>query len=142
MDTMDIKTREGLIGELRVEADFLEQGYMTSKPATASCTYDLLVQYKGGDIKKVQIKSITPEENGIIVLPLRNRKNSSVAKNGRGQTHNYVELGDFISVYNKRTKDIYHVPTSVLPLDKITYRFKTNEHTGRSKAPSIEQYKL
>ena len=138
---MDITTREGLIGELRVQADFLEQGYTTSVPATASCTYDLLVD-KGGDLKKVQIKSIKPQENGIITLPLRNRKNSSVAKNGRGQTHNYVELVDIISVYNKTTKDIYHVPTSELPLDKKTYRFKTNEHTGRSDAPSIEQYKL
>ena len=135
---MDEITRDGQIGEYFVKANYLAQGFNTSTPSIDTY-YDLIVD-TGDELLKTQIKSISPQ-NGYITVPLVNRKNSSVEKNGRGKTHYYVELVDIISVYNKSTRDIYHIPTSELPLDKTSVRFKTDGIRGRSNAPSIEQYK-
>ena len=89
----DNLTREGEIGELRVQLDLTEQGGVVSVPASASTNgYDLIYDDPvRAELLKIQVKSCKPNDKGMITVPLVNRKNSSVAKNNRGQTHRYAE---------------------------------------------------
>ena len=94
----DNLTREGEIGEMKVQLDLTQQGFVVSVPLSASTNgYDLICD-SGNKLFKVQVKSVKKMDNHTITVPLVNRKNSSVAKNNRGQTHRYSELVDYIAV--------------------------------------------
>jgi len=129
----DNLTREGEIGEMRVKLDLTEQGGVVSVPLSASTNgYDLL--YDDNDsILKIQVKSVKKNDNGTIVVPLKNRKNSSVAKNNRGQTHFYKELVDFIAVSVKKDKRIFYIDAKSLPDGKASETFLLPEYEGASK---------
>ena len=135
----DNLTAQGEVGEMMVTMDLTRKGFVVSTPETASSTYDKIVDIKD-TLKKIQVKSIKLSDSGIIVVPLVNRKNSSVAKNGRGQTHSYVELVDYIAVWIKDTNEIYYIPVEDLPKDKNSQGFRTKHHLGRSKYPLITKY--
>jgi len=130
----DNLTREGEIGEMRVQLDLTKQGGVVSVPLSASTNgYDLL--YDDNDsILKIQVKSVKKKDNGMIVVPLKNRKNSSVAKNNRGQTHYYKELVDFIAVPVKKDERIFYIDAKSLPDGKTSETFLLPEYEGASKA--------
>ena len=136
----DNLTREGEIGEMIIRTDLTKKNYIVSHTITASSHYEVIVDIDG-ELKKVQIKSIKLTDNGVISVPLVNRKNSSVAKNNRGNEHKYVELVDYIAVCIKDTEDIYYIPVEDLPNDKKTQSFRTKYHKGKSQQPLIEKYK-
>jgi hypothetical protein len=128
----DNLTREGEIGEMKVQLDLTQQGFVVSVPLSASTNgYDLICD-SGTELLKVQVKSVKKNANGSVTVPLVNRKNSSVAKNNRGQTHRYSDLVNYIAVSVKKTDDIYYIPTSILPQDKTTETFLLPEYLGRS----------
>ena len=135
----DNLTTQGEVGEMMVTMDLTKKGFVVSTPETASSSYDKIVDIED-TLKKIQVKSIKVSDSGIIVVPLVNRKNSSVAKNGRGQTHNYVELVDYIAIWIKDTSEIYYIPVEDLPKDKNSQGFRTKHHLGRSKYPLITKY--
>ena len=135
----DNLTAQGEIGEMMVTMDLTRKGFIVSTPETASSPYDKIVDIDS-ILKKIQVKSIKLSSTGIIIVPLVNRKNSSVAKNGRGQTHSYVKLVDYIAVWIKNTDEIYYIPTEDLPKDKSVAGFTTKYHTGNSKYPLITKY--
>ncbi len=137
----DNLTAQGELGEMMVTMDLTKKGFVVSTPETASSSYDKIVDVDG-ILKKIQVKSIKLSESGMIIVPLINRKNSSVAKNGRGQTHHYVDLVDYIAVWIKNTNEIYYIPTKNLPKNMKIQSFRTKHHTGRSKKPLITKYKL
>ncbi len=128
----DNLTREGEIGELRVQLDLTQQGFVVSVPLSASTNgYDLICD-SGSGLLKVQVKSVKKRANGSIAVPLVNRKNSSVAKNNRGQTHRYSDLVNYIAVSVKESDEIYYIPTDILPEDKTTETFLLPEYQGTS----------
>ena len=128
----DNLTREGEIGEMKVQLDLTQQGFVVSVPLSASTNgYDLICD-TGVELLKVQVKSVKKNANGSVTVPLVNRKNSSVAKNNRGQTHRYSDLVNYIAVSVKKTNDIYYIPTNILPQDKTTETFLLPEYQGRS----------
>ena len=135
----DNLTRQGEIGEMVVTMDLTNRGYIVSTPETASSPYDKIVDVDGV-LKKIQVKSMTLSDTGMITVPLMSRRNSSVAKNGRGKVHSYVELVDYIAVWIKNTLEVYYLPTESLPKGKQTCLFKTKHHLGASKAKLIEEY--
>ena len=139
MDIRDNLTREGEVGEMMVTIDLTKKGYIVSTPNTSSSPYDKIVDLHG-NLQKLQVKSMRLLKNGCLKVPLRNRKNSSVAKNNKGRSHNYVKLVDYIAVWIKDTSDVFYIPTAVLPKDKSTVLFRSKKHLGRSKAPLIENY--
>ena len=130
----DNLTAQGEVGEMMVTMDLTRKGFVVSTPETASSAYDKIVDIEG-ILKKIQVKSIKLSDSGVINVPLVNRKNSSVAKNGRGQTHNYVKLVDYIAVWIKNTDEIYYIPVKDLPKTKGCQGFRTKHHLGRSKKP-------
>lgn len=134
----DNLTREGEIGEMKVELDLTQRGFVVSVPRTASTNgYDLLADPDGSRIIKIQVKSVKKNENGTITVPLINRKNSSVAKNNRGQTHRYSTLVDYIAVPVKNTNHIFYIPTNILPTNKTSETFLLPEYVGRSKKTKL-----
>ena len=135
----DNLTAQGEVGEMMVTMDLTRKGFIVSTPETASSPYDKIVDIDS-ILKKIQVKSIKLSDNGVINVPLVNRKNSSVAKNGRGQTHSYVELVDIIAVWIKDTDEIYYIPVEDLPKDKTSQGFRTKHHLGKSKYPLITKY--
>ena len=138
---IDNLTAQGELGEMMVTMDLTKKGFIVSTPETASSPYDKIIDIDGV-LKKIQVKSIKLSESGMISVPLVNRKNSSVAKNGRGQTHYYVDLVDYIAVWVKDTDEIYYIPTNDLPENMTTQSFRTKHHLGKSKKPLITKYKL
>ena len=135
----DNLTAQGEVGEMMVTMDLTRKGFVVSTPETASSAYDKIVDVEEV-LKKIQVKSMKLSDSGLIIVPLVNRKNSSVAKNGRGQTHNYVKLVDYIAVWIKNTDEIYYIPVKDLPKTKGCQGFKTKHHLGRSKKPLITKY--
>jgi len=128
----DNLTREGEIGEMKVQLDLTQQGFVVSVPLSASTNgYDLICD-SGVDLLKIQVKSVKKNTNGSITVPLVNRKNSSVAKNNRGKTHRYSDLVNYIAVSIKKSDQIYYIPTHILPKDKATETFLLPEYKGRS----------
>ncbi len=130
----DNLTREGEIGEMRVTLDLTEQGGVVSIPQSASTDgYDLIYDDPlRATLVKIQVKSCKPNGKGMITVPLVNRKNSSVAKNNRGQTHRYSEQVDFIAVHVKGTSDIYYLPSEILPSNRVSETFLLPHYEGRS----------
>ena len=128
----DNLTREGEIGEMRVQLHLTQQGGVVSIPLSASTDgYDLIYD-KDGVLLKIQVKSVKPSSKGTIVVPLINRKNSSVAKNDRGQTHRYSEKVDYIAVAVKGTEDIFYLPSEMLPATRTSETFLLPDYEGRS----------
>ena len=129
----DALTKEGEIGEMKVTLDLTEKGHVVSVPTTASTNgYDLICD-TGDHLLKLQVKAVKKNENGTIIVPLTNRKNSSVAKNNRGQTHRYADLVDYIAVPVKKDNRIFYIPSYMLPADKTSEVFLLPEYTGRSQ---------
>ena len=135
----DNLTAQGEVGEMMVTMDLTRKGFVVSTPETASSAYDKIVDVEEV-LKKIQVKSMKLSDSGLIIVPLVNRKNSSVAKNGRGQTHSYVDLVDIIAVWIKDTGELYYIPVEDLPKDKDSQGFRTKHHLGRSKKPLITKY--
>ena len=140
----DDLTREGEVGELRVQLNLTEQGGVVSVPqSTSTDGYDLIYDHEGS-LLKIQVKSVKPnsQNKNMITVPLINRKNSSVAKNDRGQTHRYAEKVDFIAVHVKGINDIFYLPQHILPSDKSCETFLLPEYEGRSgKIKLNDQYR-
>tara|TARA_R100000008_G_C3526749_1_gene137003 strand:- start:369 stop:803 length:435 start_codon:yes stop_codon:yes gene_type:complete len=129
----DNLTKEGEIGEMRVQLDLTLKGGVVSVPLTASTNgYDLLCDF-GAKILKIQVKAVKKTERNTISVPLQNRKNSSVAKNNRGQTHRYKDLVDFIAVPVKNDKRIFYIDTNDLPDTGASETFLLPEYEGASK---------
>ena len=129
----DNLTREGEIGEMRVQLDLTQQGYVVSVPLSASTNgYDLICDTKTR-LLKIQVKSMKQSTNNTVTVPLINRKNSSVAKNNRGQTHRYSELVDYIAITIKNTDQIYYISSEELPADKTSETFLLHGYKGASK---------
>lgn len=129
----DNLTKEGEIGELKVQLDLTEKGGVVSVPQTASTNgYDLLCDF-GGKILKIQVKAVKKSERNTIVVPLQNRKNSSVAKNNRGQTHRYKDLVDYIAVPIKKDNRIFYIDTKDLSDSGASETFLLPEYEGASK---------
>lgn len=129
----DNLTKEGEIGEMKVQLDLTEKGGVVSVPLSASTNgYDLLCDF-GGKILKIQVKAVRKTEKNTISVPLQNRKNSSVAKNNRGQTHRYKDLVDYIAVPVKNDKRIFYIDTSELPDSGASETFLLPEYEGTSK---------
>ncbi len=133
----DILTREGEIGEMSVSLDLTKHGHVVSVPMTASTNgYDLLVDATSGvnegKILKIQVKSCKPSPNGMVTVPLINRRNSSVAKNNRGQVHRYSEIIDYIALHVKGDDEIYYIPACRLPPDKTCETFLLPRYSGTS----------
>ena len=128
-------TREGEIGEMITQLDLTKQGYVVSTPITASTPgYDLICD-KNGELKKIQVKSLKPSDKGKVTVPLVNRKNSSVQKNGRGQTHRYSELVDFIAVSIKGTDDVRYLPCGILNTTATSQTFRIADLDQYKKMP-------
>ena len=135
----DSLTREGEIGELKTQLDLTKQGLVVSVPLTASTNgYDLICD-NGSRLIKIQVKSVKINPNNTITVPLTNRKNSSVSKNNRGQSHRYSELVDFLAVSVKNTDMIFYLPSAILPTDRATETFLLPEYEGRSKKIRLNQ---
>ena len=133
----DILTREGEIGEMSVSLNLTKLGHVVSVPMTASTNgYDLLVDATSGvnegKILKIQVKSCKPSPNGMVTVPLINRRNSSVAKNNRGQIHRYSEITDYIALHVKGDDEIYYIPSGELPTDKTSETFLLPRYSGSS----------
>jgi len=129
----DNLTREGEIGEMRVQLDLTQQGYVVSVPLSQSTNgYDLVCD-TGDKLLKIQVKSVQKNSNNTVTVPLINRKNSSVAKNNRGQTHRYSELVNYIAVPVKYTDQIYYIPSEVLPTSINSETYLLPDYKGNSK---------
>jgi hypothetical protein len=129
----DDLTREGEIGEMKVQLHLTQQGGVVSVPLTASTNgYDLLCDI-GDRILKIQVKSVKKNDNNTVLVPLKNRKNASVAKNNRGQSHSYKDLVDYIAVAIKKDSRIYYIDTSSITSEKDAETFLLPEYEGRSK---------
>ena len=136
--TRDTLTREGEIGEMAVSLTLTKMGHVVSVPMTASTNgYDLLVDMASGThagkILKVQGKAVKPQPNGMITIPLVNRKNSSVAKNNRGQTHRYSEITDIIAVHVKGDDEVYFIDSDELPKERTCETYLLPKYSGSSK---------
>jgi hypothetical protein len=137
LEARDDLTREGELGEMAVVFDLTKSGHVVSLPTTA-CTngYDMLVDVRHGkrkgDILKVQVKSLKPSDKNQVTVPLVNRKNSSVSKNERGQTHRYSELVDCIAVYVKGDGELYYIPSDKLAPTGVSEVFLLPGYSGKS----------
>lgn len=138
----DKLTREGELGELMVRADLFKQSLTPMVPDTASCPFDLgAYDPQTGKIFKVQVKSYK-HHNKMLAVPLQNRKNSTVARHGRGKTHTYKLLVDYMAIHVKQTGEIFYIPSSELPDDGTSATFLLPEYDGRSKKPRLgEQHR-
>ena len=135
----DSLTREGEIGELKTQLDLTKQGFVVSIPLTASTNgYDLICDCDS-KLVKIQVKSVKINSNNTITVPLTNRKNSSVSKNNRGQSHRYSELVDFLAVSVKNTDMIFYLPSSLLPNERASETFLLPDYEGRSKKIKLNQ---
>lgn len=125
-----------------VQIDLFKQGLTPMVPVTASCPFDLgAYDPQPGNIFKVQVKSIK-HHNKMLAVPLQNRKNSTVARHGRGKTHVYKQHVDYMAIYVKQTCEIFYIPSSELPDDAASATFLLPEYDGRSKKPRLgEQHR-
>jgi hypothetical protein len=123
---------KGDIGELSIMREFLKLNYWCSKPFGDDCPYDLIVDNKNGELKRVQIKYVTPNESNTLRVKLFSETGIS-----------YRETVDWIAVYNSESEKCYllkldtfdsDVATLYLRLDKP----KNNQSKGINLAENYE----
>ena len=123
---------KGDIGELSIMREFLKLDYWCSNPFGDDCPYDLIVDNKSGELKKVQIKYVTPNKERTLRVPLFS--NTGV---------DYRKTIDWIAVYDSESEKCYllkldtfdsDVATLYLRLDKP----KNNQSRGINLAEDYE----
>ena len=96
-----MKTYEkGAIGEHKVVADLISQGYRVSKPLVDAMPYDLIVS-KGNTFHTVQVKYTTRKKNYIETTPRRVR---SIHK-GKESNNEF----DILAMYCPDTNKCYYI---------------------------------
>ena len=89
---------KGDIGELAVMKKYLELGYWVSQPFGDDCPYDLLVDDKQGNIKKIQVKYKQLSDTGVVNVRM-------LSNTG----YPYKDTVDIIASYCPDTSKIYVV---------------------------------
>ena len=119
-----MKTYEkGAIGEHKVVADLICQGYRVSKPLMESMPYDLIVSKKNY-FYTVQVKYVSRVKNHIETTPRRIR-----GRNGKKEKN--IEF-DILAIYCPETNDCYYIWSSDFK-SSIRLRFgktKNNQDKG------------
>jgi len=87
---------KGDIGELSIMREFLKLDYWCSKPFGDDCPYDLIVDNKNGQLKRVQIKYVTPDDKNTLRVKFFSETGIS-----------YKETVDWIAVYNSDSEKCY-----------------------------------
>lgn len=113
---------KGDIGELLVMTKFLKEGYWVSKPFGDDTPYDIIIDDKNGNVKRVQVKYVTPRNN---TLACRLFSNAGIP---------YKQSVDWIMVVNSETEEIYCVDTNEINEETTVYLRltppKNNQKTG------------
>jgi len=124
---------KGDIGELSIMREFLKLNYWCSKPFGDDCPYDLIVDDKNGELKRVQIKYVTPNENNTLRVKLFSETGIS-----------YRETVDWIAVYNSESEKCYLLKLDTFNSDVATLYLKLNKpKNNQSKGINLaENYEL
>jgi hypothetical protein len=88
---------KGDIGELLVMTHLLKKGFWVSKPFGDDCPYDVLCDNKLGEIKRVQVKFVTPK-NGTLRCKLYSETGIS-----------YRNTVDWILLVDSVTENLYKI---------------------------------
>jgi hypothetical protein len=123
---------KGDIGELSIMREFLKLDYWCSKPFGDDCPYDLIVDNKNGELKRVQIKYVTPNENNTLRVKLFSETGIS-----------YRETVDWIAVYNSESEKCYLLKLDTFNSDVATLYLrldapKNNQSKGINLAENYE----
>ncbi len=121
---------KGDIGELLVMTHLLKKGYWVSKPFGDDCPYDILCDNKFGEIKKVQVKFVTPK-NGTIRCKLYSETGIS-----------YKETVDWIILVNSVTEICYKIEPSNFDGDttSLYLRLEKTKNNQQTKVHLAENF--
>ena len=124
---------KGDIGELSIMKEFLKLDYWCSKPFGDDCPYDLIVDNKNGELKRVQVKYVKPNNTNTLRVKLFSDAGIS-----------YRDTVDSIAVYNPESEKCYLLDLDEFDRDvKTLYLRLTNPKNNQTKGVNLaENYLL
>lgn len=126
---------KGLITELEVKKNLIEQGYTVSEPINQDSSYDLIID-TGEELKKIQCKSAS-HKNGKILIRIASVTNNTSQTKRKYYTEDEV---DYFATYSKKTEKTYLIPFEDTGKTKIALRYEEAdiEHPNVNKAKDYE----
>lgn len=83
--------QKGRISELVAFAKFISLGYTVLTPINKDGVYDCIIE-RGGEFKRVQIKTARKAVSGSIIVPLRSTSHNRTGNTVKGYSANDVDL--------------------------------------------------
>lgn len=123
---------KGNISEAKLLSKFLELGYRVAIPFGEGSKYDLVIENKEGELKKVQIKTATFNDDCIKL---------NVCSNNKGYSkQSYKGLVDYIAAYCPDNGACYLIPIEDCPTVAMTLRVKPSKNNQKSKINLASDY--
>lgn len=132
-----MKTKDqGILGEAKVLAKFVELGIPVSIPFGDNCSYDLVAEFNG-KLNKIQVKASNQTQDGCTIFELGKRRMNTQGSYQQEYLENEV---DYFALYSIQRDKIFLIDYKIAPKKSINIRFISPKNNQPSLSRMEEDY--